>query len=104
MSSSNVERLVAQDRSVYEATETVINGMKDKERKQVKELATAVGSLVGKEPKEVLPLVSLYAHNCDNGYVTRGKGGGFVKGVKVVKAPKAPKVDDSVSTNDVPSA
>lgn len=103
MSSSNVDRLVEKNRAVYEAAESVVSGMQDKERKQIKDLATAVGSLVGKEPKEVLALVSMFAHDCDSGYVTRGKRGGFVKGVKVVKPAKPVKADDSVSTDDVSS-
>ncbi len=102
MSSSNVERLVASARSVWEAAETVVSDMKDRERKQVKDLATEVARLVQKEPKEVLDLVSRFAHDCDNGYVTRGKGGGFIKGVKTIKPPKAPKavaVDTTTDSN-----
>jgi len=96
MSSSNIDRLTETSRAVFEATEAVVADMKDKDRKQVKDLATAVSSRVGKAPKEILHLVDMFAHDCDNGYVTRGKGGGFIKGVKVVKPAKAVKVEADV--------
>lgn len=90
--SSNVDRLVETAKEVWNAAETVVGSMKEKERKQIKELAEAVSALIGKDPKEVLDLVNRYAHGSESGYVTRGKGGGFIKGTRPVKVVKAAPV------------
>ncbi len=91
--SSNVDKLVENAKVVWEAVESVVSSMKDKDRKQVKDLTDAVIALVGKDSKDILHLVNMYIHDeSTGGYVTRGKGGGFVKGARPVKVVKAAPV------------
>jgi hypothetical protein len=90
--SSNVDRLVETAKEIWDAAESVVGSMKEKDRKQIKELAEAVSALVGKDSKDVLHLVNMYAHGSETGYVTRGKGGGFIKGTRPVKVVKAAPV------------
>lgn len=103
MSSKDVERITAFSKQVYEAAENAVAAMQDGERMQIKHLAQAVGSALSEDPKKVLGLVNLYAHDTSLAYVTRGKNGGIIKGVKpvkVVKASKRPKkVTDSTATD-----
>jgi hypothetical protein len=104
MSSKDVERITAFSKQVYEAAETAVGVMQDGERIQIKQLAQAVGSALSEDPKKVLGLVNLYAHDTSIAYVTRGKNGGIVKGtrpVKIVKPAKKVKVDTvTVATTD----
>lgn len=82
---------------VLQAAYTVVSGMTDGDRMQIKKLAEQVGLAVGMEPKKVLGFVNHFAHNCGElAYVTRGKNGGLIKGVKVVKPVKVKKVKPAV--------
>lgn len=104
MSSKDVERITAFSKEVYEAAEHAVAAMQDGERMQIKQLAQVVGLAVAKEPKVVLGLVNLYAHDTSLAYVTRGKNGGIIKGtkpVKVIKASKRVKKVDSTVTDSV---
>ena len=91
MSDANITVILKDIEEVFQATRTVVEGMQLGERKQIKELATLVGTMVSREPKEVLDLISLFAHNTDIAYVTRGKNGGVVRGVRPAKTVKAGK-------------
>lgn len=97
MSSKDVERITAFSKQVYEAAEHAVSAMQDGERMQIKQLAQVVGSALAEDPKKVLGLVNLYAHDTSLAYVTRGKNGGIIRGekpVKVVKPSKRQKKDD----------
>ena len=87
----NIESQLKTIETVLEATAVVISQMNDGDRMQVKKLAEQVGVAVGMEPKHVLGFVNHFAHNTDIAYVTRGKNGGIVKGVKVIKPAKVSK-------------
>lgn len=94
---TDVQDMLVDIQRVLEAAHTVIESMQLGERKQIKTLAQDVGVMVGKEPKEVLGYVNDFAHHTKIAYVTRGKNGGIIKGVKPVKVVKpAKKTVDSV--------
>ena len=85
---TNKEKLLEKIDNVFKQTQVVIDGIALGNRMQLKEMAEAVSVALGIEPKVIAHYVSDYAHNCDDGYVTRGKKGGFIKGVKPLKTPK----------------
>ena len=102
MSDANIPVILKGVEEVLQATRTVVEGMKVGERKQIKELAQLVGNMTSKDPKEVLNLVSLFAHNTNIAYVTRGKNGGVVRGVRPAKTVKAgKKTADATDTTPV---
>ncbi len=104
--STKIEEMTAFSKQCYEAAEHAIKSMKDGERIQIKQLAQTVGLAVAKDAKIVLGFVNYFAHETDLAYVTRGKNGGIIKGVKpvrVVKASKKVKVADTATTSDVTS-
>lgn len=94
--------------NVYKQTQSVIDGMPNDgegRRMQIKDMAESVAVAVGMAPKDILHMVNRYAHNTTSGYVTRGKKGGFIKGVKVVKAaPSSPAVQAVDSSSSLPDA
>lgn len=98
MSKQTVDDAIEVSKKYYTATQAIIDSMPDKARKQIKDMAEAVAVAVGEEPKEVYAFVSWYAHRPNNGgYVTRGKNGGFIKGVRPVKQVKPA---DTTTTTD----
>ena len=108
MSNTDVESATAFSKRVYEATQKTIEAMQDGERMQIKQLAQVVGQAVAKESKVVLGFVNYFAHENKLAYVTRGKNGGIIKGVKpvkVVKVSKRPKkiVDSTTVDTDTSS-
>lgn len=99
MTDANIPVILKSIEEVLQATRTVVEGMQQGERKQIKELAALVGTILSKDPKEVLNLISLFAHNTNIAYVTRGKNGGVVRGVKpakTIKLGKKAQVDSQV--------
>lgn len=78
--------------NIFNASEKVIEGMSDGSRLQIKELAQIVGLAVAMEPKHVLGFVNHFVHNTDLAFVTRGKNGGIIKGVRPVTVKKIKKV------------
>ncbi len=94
----NVQSMTETADRIFEAANTIVEGMLPGSRKEIKKLAVEVGAAVGMEPKEVLGFVNHFAHKTDIAYVTRGKNGGLIKGVRpvrVVKPKKVKKADDS---------
>lgn len=85
--------------TVLKAAFTVVDQMNDGSRMQIKKLAEQVGLAVGMEPKHVLGFVNHFAHHTDIAYVTRGKNGGIIKGVKVVKPAKVSKRTKTVTSD-----
>lgn len=71
---------------IFEATYQSVDSMSDGERIQLKELAQTVGLAVAMDPKDVLGFINHYVHNSDICYVSRGKNGGVIKGVKKAKS------------------
>ena len=88
---TDIETCVTVARQAFEAAQHVIDGMKDKERIQIKDLAKDVGLALALDPKQVLGFVNHFAHNNGSSYVTRGKNGGIIKGVKPVRIVKVSK-------------
>ena len=78
-------------KSIFNAAQTIVDGMPDGTRKQIKELACEVATAVSLEPKQVLGFVLHFAHHTNVAYVTRGKNGGLVKGTKTIKPAKVAK-------------
>ncbi len=96
------ELLLKKIDNIFIQTQMVIDGIALGNRMQLKEMAEAVSAAMGLDAKSVALYVSDYAHNAEGGYVTRGKKGGFIKGVKPVKilkptvapVPSTPAVDE----------
>ncbi len=87
----NVQSMTETADRIFEAANTIVEGMAQGTRKQIKDLAVDVGAAVGMEPKEVLGFVNHFAHKTNIAYVTRGKNGGLIKGVRPVKIDKPKK-------------
>ncbi len=102
---SDVQEMLVDIQRVLEAAHTVIESMQPGERKQIKTLAQDVSTMVGKEPKEVLGYVNDFAHHSKIAYVTRGKHGGIIKGVKPAKVvkPAKKKAEEAISVEPVVS-
>lgn len=88
---TDIDSMVTFSKQVFEAAEQVVSAMHDGDRMQIKQLAQVVGLALAKDAKEVLGLVNIFAHKTSIAYVTRGKNGGLIRGVKAVKVVKAPK-------------
>lgn len=104
LTDENIEKELQITRNVYKQTQSLIDGMPTEgegRRMQIKDMAEAVGLAVGMQPKEVLHMVNRYAHNAIGGYVTRGKKGGFIKGIKPLKVDKVATIQPTDSTMDV---
>lgn len=105
---TNREKLLEKVDNVFKQTQVVIDGIAAGNRMQLKEMAEAVGIALSIEPKAIAHYVSDYAHNCSDGYVTRGKKGGFIKGARPVKSPKpvvvpappSPVLDSSADSSE----
>lgn len=91
-SNKNIQSMLETVESIFAAAQGTVEAMANGERMQIKELAQAVGLAVAMEPKQVLGFVNHYVHNTDIAYVTRGKNGGIIRGVRQVKVVKAKKV------------
>jgi hypothetical protein len=89
-------------KSVLDATQKVVDSMKEGDRIQISALAQEVSVLVNKSPKDVLEFVNHFAHKTKVAYVTRGKHGGVVKGTR--PAPKPIKVKAVIGTSVGPDA
>ncbi len=87
----DVEKMMADVKQILETAHAAVDKMVDGERVQIKDLAQNVGATLSKSAKEVLGFVNHFAHNTKIAYVTRGKNGGIIKGVKPAKAPKKVK-------------
>ena len=100
----DIEVMLTFSRQVFEAAQNVVASMKDGDRVQIKTLAQTVGLAMSKDPKDIFGFVNHFAHNTTIAYVTRGKKGGVVKGVrpvKVVKVGKKQKALTAVDTVDI---
>lgn len=96
---ADIEAMVASAKEVFETAQNVIDGMQPGERIQIKDLAKDVGLALALDPKQVLGFVQHFAHNNSSSYVTRGKNGGVIKGirpVKVIKPAKKVKTTDTL--------
>lgn len=99
--SKNLDVMMSTVGRIFEATEATLNGMKDGERMQLKELTETVSSAVNMDAKYVLGFVSHFVHNTDMAHVLRGKKGGVIKGAKVVRPAKSTKTADTDATNNI---
>ena len=100
--STDIQSMTETAKSIFEAADSIVDKMQDGQRKQIKELAVEVGSAVSMDPKRVLGFVSHFVHHTTLAYVTRGKNGGIIKGVRPVKVVKAKRVKkDTTPVTDV---
>jgi hypothetical protein len=97
MSTNDIQTMTETAKSIFEATGAIIDKMQDGDRKQIQELADEVGSAVSMESKKVLGFVSHFIHNSSVVYVSRGKNGGIIKGIRPAKVVKAGKKADTSS-------
>jgi hypothetical protein len=88
---TNIKSMLETVGRIFEAAQATVESMQPGERIQIKELAQSVGLAVAMEPKHVLGFVNHFAHHTDIAYVTRGKNGGIVKGVRPLKTDKTSK-------------
>jgi hypothetical protein len=95
---ANIQSMLETAKSIFEAANTVVEAMQVGERKQIKDLAVDVGSVVGMEPKRVLGFVNHFVHHTDIAYVTRGKNGGLIRGVKPLKVIKVKRAKKDAAT------
>jgi hypothetical protein len=100
MSNTNIQEIMKDIERVMEATHTVVETMQVGDRKQLKVLAQEVAALVSKSPKEIVSFVNHFAHNTSIAYVSRGKNGGIVRGVRQFKVVKAGKKSKSAGATD----
>lgn len=99
----SVQAKLDQVERIFIATYEALEAMNDGDRVQLAELAKTVGLAIGWEPKKVLPFVNHFVHGLEIAYVTRGKKGGIIKGVKpapVAKPAKKLKKDDTTQPVD----
>lgn len=94
------ELLLKKIDNIFIQTQMVIDGIAQGNRMQLKEMAEAVSAAMGLDAKSIAIYVSDYAHNAEGGYVTRGKKGGFIKGVKPIKILK-PTIAPVPSSTDI---
>jgi len=91
MSNANIKSMMETVQSVFDAAHAAVESMAIGERIQIKELAQTVGLAVAMEPKHVLGFVNHFVHHTDIAYVTRGKNGGVIRGIKPAKTDKPAK-------------
>jgi|SRR5579885_1967746 hypothetical protein len=96
----DIESMVTDARRAFEAAQHIIDGMKDGERVQIKDLAKDVGLALACDPKEVLGFVNHFVHRTKAAYVTRGKNGGVIKGTRPAKVVKPAKKVAATDTTD----
>jgi len=75
--------------NIFNTLESHVDSMPAKGRIQLKELTQLVATSLKLDPKDILGFVTYFARNTDVGYVSRGKNGGFIKGVRPAKTPVA---------------
>ncbi len=95
MKNVSVESMLKEIEVILNATHEVVSSMNDGDRMQIQKLAQTVSQTVAMDPKFVLNFVNHYAHTTDVAYVTRGKNGGLVKGVKQAKVVKVKSSSDN---------
>lgn len=83
-----VDKMMETIKTVLNATQAVVDSIDTGNRKQVKDIAEAVALSLQMDPKKVLAYVNDFVHETDQGYVSRGKNGGFIKGTRPVKVVK----------------
>jgi hypothetical protein len=103
MSNTNIQDIIKDIEQVMEATHTIVETMQVGERKQLKALTQEVATLVSRDPKKIVGFVNHFAHNTSIAYVSRGKNGGIVRGVREFKVVKASKKSKSSVTTDTVS-
>jgi len=96
-----VEKMTETAKLVFETALQIVKGMSEGDRKQIKDLAMEVSSAVGMEPKRILGFINHFVHECEPlAYVTRGKKGGLIRGIRPAKVVKAKKSDtDQAGSN-----
>lgn len=92
---TDIELMVSTSRQVFESAKAVIDAMNEGERIQIKDLVKTVSLVLVKDPKEVLCFINHFAHNTTSAYITRGKKGGIVKGIRPIKVVKISKTKNT---------
>lgn len=94
--------MIASVNSIFTTINSIVSEMADGERYQLKELASMVSDRTGADLENALSFVQYFSHNTDMGYVSRGKKGGFIRGVKQIKPVKEPKqkVSEDISASE----
>lgn len=87
---NNVKSLLSSVEKVFTATQDAFDKMKDGDRITAVNLAAQISSSLSLSSKDTLELVVFFVHHSDDVYISRGKNGGIIKGVKPVKVAKTP--------------
>jgi hypothetical protein len=91
---NTIERVQQQDKSIYDATFTIINGMTDGQNKPIDTLTEEVNKTVDMPFNNLRSFVAHFAKAAEADslcYVSKGKHGGVVKGTRPVKEAKKTK-------------
>lgn len=98
---NDIDSMMDSIRPIFDATKSIVQDMKDNERKPVKQMAAMVGLAIGMEPVKALPFVNHFAHNTKTGYVSSGRYGGFVRSNtgKPLQTVKTNKTETSTETD-----
>lgn len=86
---SNIQEITKSAEKILNAIQTTVDDMKDNDRIKLDDLAQTVGLLTGADPRKVAILIQFYTKESDAGYVAKGAHGGYVKGIKKVRAKKS---------------
>jgi len=103
---SNVKAMLETVETVFKAASFALDEMEDGDRVQLSALAEAVSVATNLSLQTVAPLTNHFAHHTSEGYVSRGKHGGLVKGEKntsVSKPRKSSKKATSIEAESMTS-
>lgn len=89
--SNDVNTMMTRATNIFNAIETVVSTMSDKQNIRVEDLAIKVAKIVDVDVKAVIGYVNDFGKNTSGGYIDRGAHGGYIRGTKKVKTVKAGK-------------
>lgn len=100
--SQTLQQITDSVNSAITAASDVISEMAEKERISIDTLATRVAAKSGIDAASALKFATFVAHNLEGVYVSRGKFGGVVKGIRQIgKMPKpSSATSDDTSSDD----
>jgi hypothetical protein len=106
--STQVDRISGEDRTIYSATMAVINGMIDSKsiehkNKSISDLTDEVAAAITREPEEIKPFISHFCRSLEKdaiAYVAPGRHGGVRIGARPSKTTKAKVMSQAMETDN----
>lgn len=89
--SNDVNNMMTRATNIFNAIETVVSTMSERQNIRVEDLAKKVSKIVDVDVKAVIGYVNDFGKNTSGGYIDRGAHGGYIRGTKPVKTIKAGK-------------